>query len=174
MQPEQMTVVLTGACGGIGQLLARQLAAAGASLFLCGRDEASLTALKYELDAKARSGQIIEVHALDLTDNSELDDWIATIEKSQRAVNVLVNNAGICKFEMFEKLTDRDIERMMTSPRPLARSAFPDTAFTRPASTPFAVFHRPWGASCPIRGFASVAYCRAQRALQSIAIEWSK
>lgn len=31
MQPEQMTVVLTGACGGIGQLLARQLAAAGAS-----------------------------------------------------------------------------------------------------------------------------------------------
>lgn len=114
MQPEQMTVALTGACGGIGQLLARQLAAAGASLFLCGRDEASLTALKYELDAKARSGQIIEVHALDLTDNSELDDWIATIEKSQRAVNVLVNNAGICKFEMFEKLTDRDIERMMT------------------------------------------------------------
>ncbi len=32
MQPEQMNVVLTGACGGIGQLLARQLAAPGASL----------------------------------------------------------------------------------------------------------------------------------------------
>ena len=114
MQPEQMTVVLTGACGGIGQLLARQLAAAGASLFLCGMDEASLTALKEELDAKARSGQTIEVRAVNLTDDSQLDDWIASIEQSQRAINVLVNNAGLCKFEMFEKLSDRDIEQMMT------------------------------------------------------------
>ena len=56
MQPEQMTVVLTGACGGIGQLLARQLAAAGASLFLCGADEAALAALQVELRAKARAG----------------------------------------------------------------------------------------------------------------------
>ena len=114
MRPEQMTVVLTGACGGIGQLLARQLAAAGASLFLCGRHETSLTALKYELDAKARSGQIIEVRAIDLTDDNQLDDCIASIEQSQRAVNVLVNNAGICKFDMFEKLSDGDIEQMMT------------------------------------------------------------
>jgi short-subunit dehydrogenase len=114
MQPEQMTVVLTGACGGIGQLLARQLAAAGASLFLCGGNEAALAALQVELRANARSGQTIDARALDLTDDAELDEWMASIEQSQRSVNVLVNNAGICKFEMFEKLNDRDIELMMT------------------------------------------------------------
>jgi len=114
MQPEQMTVVLTGACGGIGQLLARQLAAAGASLFLCGGDEAALKALQVELRAKARAGQTIDARALNLTSDTELDEWLTSIEQSPRAVNVLVNNAGICKFEMFDKLSDRDIELMMT------------------------------------------------------------
>jgi len=114
MQPEQMTVVLTGACGGIGQLLARQLAAAGASLFLCGGDEADLKALQVELRAKARAGQTIDARALNLTSDTELDEWLTSIEQSPRAVNVLVNNAGICKFEMFDKLSDRDIELMMT------------------------------------------------------------
>jgi short-subunit dehydrogenase len=114
MQPEQMTVVLTGACGGIGQLLARQLAEGGASLFLCGRDAALLADLQLELQQKATAGQTIDARALDLTDDAELDDWVAFIEQSSGSVNVLVNNAGICKFEMFEKLTDRDIEQMMT------------------------------------------------------------
>lgn len=114
MQPEQMTVVLTGACGGIGQLLARQLAAAGASLFLCGRDADVLAALQHDLRTQARPGQHIVARAVDLTDDDELDAWVELIEQSGRAVNVLVNNAGICKFDMFERLGDRDIEQMMT------------------------------------------------------------
>ena len=113
MQPEQMTVALTGACGGIGQLLARQLAAAGASLFLCGRDTVALDALQRELRAQARQGQEIDARTIDLTSDRELDDWVALIEQSAREVNVLVNNAGICKFELFERLDDRDIEQMM-------------------------------------------------------------
>jgi len=114
MQPEQMTVVLTGACGGIGKLIARQLAARGASLFLCGRDEAALAALQQELQAQAGDGQFIDARALDLTDDAQVDEWLASIEQTGRPINVLVNNAGICKFEMFEKLKLRDIEQMMT------------------------------------------------------------
>lgn len=113
MQPEQMTVVLTGACGGIGQLLARQLAAAGASLFLCGADANVLAALQKELNANAIENQFIEAQALDLTDDAQVGQWLESIELTRRPVNVLVNNAGVCKFEMFEKLKDRDIELMM-------------------------------------------------------------
>ena len=113
MQPEQMTVALTGACGGIGQVLARQLAAAGASLYLCGRDGEALATLQRELSAKADGNQFIEAYEVDLTDDSEIDRWLASIDQVERPVNVLVNNAGICKFEMFDKLTDRDIEQMM-------------------------------------------------------------
>jgi len=114
MQPEKMNVLLTGAAGGIGKLLAGKLAAAGASLFLADRDETALLALQRELRASARAGQSIEVCALDLTDMSQVDAWLQSIEAGNRSVNVLVNNAGICKFELFDKLSDRDIEQMMT------------------------------------------------------------
>jgi len=113
MQPEEMTVVLTGACGGIGNLLARLLAARGASLFLCGGDEAALAALQQELQAQAGDGQLIDARALDLTDDAQVDAWLTSIEQTQRPINVLVNNAGICKFEMFENLKLSDIELMM-------------------------------------------------------------
>jgi short-subunit dehydrogenase len=113
MQPEQMTVVLTGACGGIGQLLARQLAAAGASLFLCGQDGDTLAVMEREMRASAIANQFIEARVVDLTDDADIDQWLASIDQADRPVNVLVNNAGICKFEMFEKLSDRDIELMM-------------------------------------------------------------
>jgi short-subunit dehydrogenase len=114
MQPEQMNVVLTGASGGIGRLLAHQLAAAGANLFLSDRDEKALVALQRDLGASANAGQCIEIQALDLTDASRVDAWMMAIESSNRPVNVLVNNAGICKFDMFEALSAQDIEQMMT------------------------------------------------------------
>jgi len=130
MQPEQMTVVLTGACGGIGQVLARQLAAAGASLFLCGRDAGVLAALQLDLRGRSRPGQHVDARAVDLTDDRELDQWVESIRQSGRAVNVLVNNAGICKFDLFERLDDRDIEQMMTLnslvPMKLTRRLLPD------------------------------------------------
>ena len=113
MQPESMNVVLTGACGGIGQMLARELGALGASLFLCGRDEAALAALQRELRAGAREGQHIEARAVDLSDERDRDSWLDAIAASGRPVNVLVNNAGICRFGMFEKLAERDIEATM-------------------------------------------------------------
>ena len=113
MQPDQMTVVLTGACGGIGQVLARQLAAQGASLFLCGRDADTLADLQKVLRAQAVGDQYIDARAVDLTDDREIDQWLEFIAQIGRPVNVLVNNAGICKFGMFEKLEDRDIEQIM-------------------------------------------------------------
>jgi short-subunit dehydrogenase len=113
MQPDQMTVVLTGACGGIGQLLARKLAQAGASLFLCGRDGDALAVLQQQLRQKAVGDQYIDARVVDLTNGREMDQWLESIAQTRRPVNVLVNNAGICKFEMFEKLEDRDIEQIM-------------------------------------------------------------
>jgi len=113
MQPEQMNVVLTGACGGIGKVLAHQLAQAGASLYLCGRDAPALARLQQSLRAGARDGQLIEARQVDLTNDEEIDRWLQSFDQIRHPVNVLVNNAGICKFEMFEQLDDRDIEQIM-------------------------------------------------------------
>ena len=129
MQPESMNVVLTGACGGIGQMLARELGAQGASLFLCGRDAIVLAELQRELHAIARPEQYIEARAVDLADASDRDRWLDSIIASGKPVNVLVNNAGICRFGMFEKLAERDIEAIMqlnsTVPMILAHRLLP-------------------------------------------------
>lgn len=129
MQPEQMTVVLTGACGGIGAEIARQLARAGASLYLCDRGAEALERLELELRVTARPGQRIAARALDLTNDAEVDAWLATITRDDPGINVLINNAGVCKFDMFENFDDRDIELTMqlnsTVPMKLARKLLP-------------------------------------------------
>ena len=52
------TVLLTGATGGLGQAMARALAARGASLVLTGRREALLAPLAAELGARAMVGDL--------------------------------------------------------------------------------------------------------------------
>jgi short-subunit dehydrogenase len=113
MRPEEMNVVLTGACGGIGQLIARRLAAGGASLYLCGRDTGVLEGLQSELRASARDHQLIEAVAVDLTNDAETDAWLERIAVSGKPVNVLINNAGVCRFGMFERLDEQDIDLIM-------------------------------------------------------------
>ena len=53
MKLEHARILLTGAAGGLGQELARQLHAAGASLLLAGRDTARLEALRASLGSRA-------------------------------------------------------------------------------------------------------------------------
>lgn len=113
MKHNQMTVLLTGACGGIGQALARQLVQAGASIYITGRDEQTLRKLKNELVDIAASHQMIESQALDLQNEADLDQWIDSLQQ-QRPVNVLVNNAGVSRFELFENQGDKDIDLIMS------------------------------------------------------------
>ena len=113
MQPDQMTVVLTGACGGIGRELASQLAQAGASLYLTGRDTRVLAGMQDKFRRQAVDGQVIFAEAVELMDDDQLDDWVDSILQREKAVNVLVNNAGIARFDLFENLVALDIEQMM-------------------------------------------------------------
>ena len=113
MKHDQMTVLLTGACGGIGQALARQLVQAGASIYITGRDEQSLRKLKDELVQIAASHQMIVSQALDLQNDVALNNWIESLQ-SQRPVNVLINNAGVSRFELFENQTDKDVDLIMS------------------------------------------------------------
>lgn len=112
MNPENMTVLLTGACGGIGRALATQLAEAGASLYLTDRNAEALAELQQQLATIAGDRQLISAKAIDLQNDVELDQWIDSLSR-QQAINVLVNNAGVSRFELFENQQDSDIELIM-------------------------------------------------------------
>jgi short-subunit dehydrogenase len=76
-------VLLTGASGGLGQVLARRLAAAGAELALTGRRADVLEALALELDARA--------FPADLASRAEVERLLA----SAGEFDVLVANAAL-------------------------------------------------------------------------------
>ncbi|GAA4012509.1 SDR family NAD(P)-dependent oxidoreductase [Allokutzneria multivorans] len=81
--------LVTGANKGIGKEIARGLAAEGMTVYLGARD--------LELGQRAAdelSGDVRAVR-LDVTDQSEVDSAVATIEAECGRLDVLVNNAGV-------------------------------------------------------------------------------
>lgn len=84
------TVLITGATAGIGEAIARLLAANPFRLILCGRRADRLDNLARELAEKT------DVHTLrfDITKRKEVADALESLPREWRVIDVLVNNAG--------------------------------------------------------------------------------
>lgn len=82
--------VITGAARGIGAAVAKQLADAGASLTLMGRNADSLQALARTLDPTVR----VHIEAVDVSDAAAIERAMAASVQALGPVNILVNNAG--------------------------------------------------------------------------------
>lgn len=92
------TILLTGATGGIGQAIAKELAAAGARLLLVGRNEVLLQALVSQLAQQPTAVGHRTVVA-DLTTSA----GCKTVQAAVQAAGVLdgvINNAGISQFAL--------------------------------------------------------------------------
>ncbi len=87
--------VVTGASRGIGDAIARSLAALGATTVLCGRTRAALDSVAKVI---AEAGGKAEVIPCDVTSLESVDAAAKNIEFSFGRVDVLVNNAGIGGF----------------------------------------------------------------------------
>lgn len=153
-------ILLTGATGGLGQALAHQLARAGATLLLAGRDAGRLNALNNGLGPSHSS-----IRA-DLTQ----PQGIAAAAGAARdfGINVLVNNAGVGGFGMFDAqdwptvahLLATNLEAPMRLTHALlpALKAQPQAAVVNIGSTfgslPFAGFTAYSAAKAGLRGFS--------------------
>ncbi|CAA7617492.1 L-allo-threonine dehydrogenase, NAD(P)-binding [Candidatus Terasakiella magnetica] len=82
-------VLVTGATAGFGAAIARRFAAQGAKLVICGRRVERLEALARDL--------MTPVHfaGLDIRDRAAVSAFVEAIPESFRAIDVLVNNAGL-------------------------------------------------------------------------------
>lgn len=80
-------VLVTGAAAGIGAAVARAVAAFGADVAICDRDEAGL---RETADAVTAVGRVATTGVLDVRD----DDAVRAFTAGLPGVDVLVNNAG--------------------------------------------------------------------------------
>jgi 3-hydroxy acid dehydrogenase / malonic semialdehyde reductase len=88
-------VCITGASAGIGLACAQAFAAQGAKLVLAARRRERLVGLAAEL--KAAFGTASHVVALDVRDRRAVAKAVADLPAKWRAIEVLVNNAGLSR-----------------------------------------------------------------------------
>ena len=112
MKAREMNVLLTGATGGIGEQTASLLATRGANLLLVARDESRLNALRKRL---LQFGTHVRVVAADLATEDGRLRVSAAAHEFPGGINVLVNNAGVNRFDLFDRQSGRDLENVVTT-----------------------------------------------------------
>ncbi len=100
-------VLITGGARGLGLVMARQLAAEGARLVLCSRNEQQLENARREL---AEKGADVLVVTCDVTDRAQVEAMVATIRDSFGPVDVLINNAGVIHAGPVGEMTEQDFD----------------------------------------------------------------
>ncbi|HZX91921.1 MAG TPA: SDR family oxidoreductase [Rudaea sp.] len=85
------TVLVTGGSSGIGKAAALKIAAAGARVLICARNEAELAATQTEI---SEAGGICHSYIADLSEEKSCADLVQRIVEEHGGVDILINNAG--------------------------------------------------------------------------------
>jgi 3-hydroxy acid dehydrogenase/malonic semialdehyde reductase len=89
------TVFVTGASSGIGESTARAFAALGARVLMCARRIERLEKLARSLESEYKVAA--RFFRLDVRDQAAVDRAVAGLAPEWRAIDVLVNNAGLSR-----------------------------------------------------------------------------
>jgi len=118
--------VVTGASSGIGAQIARELAGAGASVFLIGRDENRLTAVTSGIESADGTAAYMSI---DVTDADAPGAIVAGAVGRFGGVDILVHAAGVFLPTPFLETTDVDLDTQwninVRAPFRLTRAAAP-------------------------------------------------
>ncbi len=134
--------VLTGACGGLGQALARELLAAGARVALVGLNRTALEALA------VTAPQRCAVYTPDVADSAAVQAMAADWMQRHGLPDLVIANAGVAGGYETAEASDLAVMRRMLEINLLG----PATTFQ-----PFVQALRAQGGRCALVGVASIA-----------------
>ena len=109
-QLRHRTAVVTGGGRGIGEAVARTLAAAGAAIVVTARTQSQLDQLVEELRAAGHNAWAVPC---DVSNPSSVADMVSAAYRHLDHVDILVNNAGIATSAPLRKQTLEDWNRLM-------------------------------------------------------------
>ena len=91
MKIDGCSALITGASAGIGREIARQLARRARSLVLVARRRQRLEELRDEL---SNPNLNVHIRVVDLADQTQLEELVASLERDKIDIDLLINNAG--------------------------------------------------------------------------------
>jgi 3-oxoacyl-[acyl-carrier protein] reductase len=109
---EGKTALITGASQGIGEAIARRLAADGARLVLAARNLEKLEALAGEI---AAAGGEAVAFPLDLGEPEAAAVRLGELPPGWNEIDVLVNNAGVTADNLLARMSLDDWQRVLTT-----------------------------------------------------------
>lgn len=126
MKLSDTRALLTGASGGIGAAIAREIVRSGGRVLVTGRDARALQRLALSLDP---GGNRVAIHAADIAQADARLDLIEAAIEWGGGINVLINNAGVPSFGAFEQMDPDDLEHAFAvnvlAPMQLCRGLLP-------------------------------------------------
>ncbi len=99
--------MVTGGTRGIGRAIAQALADAGAKVAVIGREQGKADQAAKEIGHGAVG------YACDVTSQAAVEATVEAIEKTQGAIDILINNAGVTKDNVFLRLSDADFDTVL-------------------------------------------------------------
>ena len=105
------TVLVTGGSRGIGKCIVENLAMEGYNVVLnYNKSEKQAKEIKEELNSK---GYKVEIFKADVSKREEVKKLVKFTINKFKNIDVLINNAGIAKLQMFNDITDEDWNEMI-------------------------------------------------------------
>ncbi len=102
-------VLITGAAGGIGAAIAAELLGAGASVLLADMNAAALATVSAQLPGQRDRIATVTANLASAAERTTLCQ-----EAMRRGVNVVINNAGVNHFRLYDDLSAAQIEQTVT------------------------------------------------------------
>ncbi|MFA6844879.1 MAG: SDR family oxidoreductase [Sphaerochaetaceae bacterium] len=101
-----MVAIITGAAQGMGKGIAFGLAQRGVDVAICDIKESLLMETRKELSEA--TGQKIFAKKVDISNESQVNDFVSDVENFFGKIDILVNNAGVHPLKPIEEITSQE------------------------------------------------------------------
>ena len=111
MKLKDKVAVVTGGNRGIGKAVALKIAAEGASVALCGTNEATLKEAAGEIEKLGVKCLALKV---DVSKSTEVEAFSKAVLEAFGKVDILVNNAGITKDNLMLRMSEQEWDDVLS------------------------------------------------------------